>query len=102
MKKKLHTPLADEYLESVQPIQEAETDPFFYTRLKARMENEVAGSGWRLPLKPAWILSLLLVFLFINAFVLVNQFKQKTETSTQNNSLQNFASGYDLNVSTSF
>lgn len=100
MKKNIPTPLTDEYLQSLQQMQEAETDPFFYTRLKARMEKN--AQGWSLPLKSAWLVSLLAVFLFINAFFLVSQVKQNKETSSQDTSLQTFATGYDLSVSTSF
>src|SRR5689334_12285250 len=103
MKKNIPTPLTDEYLESLQQMTEAETDPFFYTRLKARMEKEISTEGgWSLPVKPAWLLTLLVVFLFINSFLLVNQVRQTKQPATQGTSLQNFASGYDLNVSTSF
>ena len=101
-KKSTNTPLADQYLESVNGMQEAETDPFFYTRLKARMENETTNESWSFPLKPAWLVSMLVLFLFINAFFLVTQVKQNKNTSSQETSLQNFASGYDLSVSTSF
>lgn len=102
MKKNIPTPLADQYLDSLQQITEAETDPFFYTRLKARMEKQVPGTGWSFPLKPVWVVSMLVLFLFINTFFLVTQVKQSKETSGQNTSLQNFANGYDLSVSTSF
>ena len=99
MKKNIPTPLADEYMQSLDQIKAAETNPFFYTRLKARMENKT--DNWSFPLKPVWLVSMLVLFLFINAFFLVTQVKQTTETP-QSTSLQNFASGYDLSVSTSF
>lgn len=102
MKKNIPTPLTDQYLDSLQQIKEAETDPFFYTRLKARMEKQMQETDWSLPLKPVWLVSMLILFLFINTFFLVTEVKQNKETSGQNTSLQNFASGYDLSVSTSF
>jgi hypothetical protein len=100
MKKNIPTPLADEYLQSLQQITGAETKPFFYTRLKARMEQQLPE--WGFPLKPVWIVSMLVIFLFINTFFLVTQVKQSKGTAAQSTSLQNFASGYDLSVSTSF
>lgn len=100
MKKNIPTPLVDDYLQSLQEIKDAETDSFFYTRLKARMEKRVPD--WSFPLKPVWLLSMLVIFLFINTFFLVTQIKQSKETAAQSSSLQNFASGYDLSVSTSF
>jgi hypothetical protein len=102
MKKNIPTPIADDYLQSLQQITQAETDPFFYTRLKARMEKSIPNSDWSFPLKPVWLVSLLILFLFINTFFLVTEVKQNKETSVQNTSLQNFASDYDLSVSTSF
>jgi len=102
MKKNIPTPLADQYLDSLQQIKEAETDPFFYTRLKGRMERNILASDWSFALKPVWLVSLLILFLFINTFFLVTEVKQNKETSGQNTTLQNFASGYDLSVSTSF
>lgn len=102
MKKNIPTPLADEYLENPQQIKEAETDPFFYTRLKARMEKKLSDSGRSFPLNPVWLVSMLVVFLFINTFFLVTQVKQTRETVEQNTSLQNFAIGYDLSVSSLF
>ena len=97
-----NTPLADEHLKSLEGMQEAETDPFFYTRLKARMEKENSSEGWSFPLKPVWLVSMLVLVLFVNAFFLVTQVKQNKETTAPGTSLQGFASGYDLSVSTSF
>ena len=102
MKKNIPTPLADQYLDSLQQITEAETDPFFYTRLKARMEKSIPASDWSFPLKPVWLVSMLILFLFVNTFFLVTEVKQNKETPGKNTSLQNFASGYDLSVSSSF
>ncbi|HUS02244.1 MAG TPA: hypothetical protein VMY77_10980 [Chitinophagaceae bacterium] len=102
MKKNIPTPLADQYLDNLQDIKEAETDPFFYTRLKARMEKGISTSGWSFPLKPVWLVSMLVLFLFINTVFLVVQVNQSKQTNEQSTSLQNFASGYDLSVSTSF
>ena len=100
MKKNIPTPLTDAYLQVFEKIKEAEADPFFYTRLKARMEK--GNTEWSFSLKPVWIVSMLALFLLINTFFLVTQVKQSKETPEQNTSLQNFASGYDLSVSTSF
>lgn len=102
MKKNLHTPLADEYLQSLQEIREAETDPYFYTRLKARMEKQLPDAGTGFTLKPAWVVSILMIFLFINTFFLVTQLKNSKDKTVEDTTLQNFASGYDLTVSTSF
>ena len=70
MKKNIPTPLVDEYLESLQQAGEVDTDPFFYTRLKARMENEIAQEGRPL-LKPGWLVGALSLFLVVNSYFLV-------------------------------
>jgi len=101
MKKNIPTPLTDDFLESLREIREAETDPFFYTRLTARMQKQ-EDAEWRLPLKPAWLVSMLAVFLFINSFFLLPRVLQDKTQASPGNSLQNFASGYDLSVSTPF
>lgn len=101
MKKNLRTPLVDEYLQSLENIRGAETDPFFYTRLKARMERKT-GNEPATALQPVWLVSLLTLFLFINSFFLITQTGRNKETTPQASSLQTFASGYDLSVSSPF
>jgi hypothetical protein len=101
MKKNIPTPLTDEFLQSLRNIREAETDPFFYTRLTARMEKQESAE-WRFPLKPVWLVSMLAIFLFINSFFLLPRVLQDKTPSSPGTSLQNFASGYDLSVSTPF
>ena len=100
MKKNIPTPLADEYIQSLQQIHDAEPNLFFYTRLKARMEKKIADPHFSL--QPAWLISLLITFLFINIYFLATQITQNSTTSSQNAMLQNFASSYDLSVPTSF
>ena len=102
MNKNILTPLTDEYLQSLNNIKEAETDPFFYTRLKARIDTEMGLARNFFILKPLWMVSILAVLLVINGFFLATQVKQIKETSSQSTSIQNFATGYDLFLSTSF
>lgn len=54
-------------------IKEAEAPPFFYTRLKARMENELVSRpklGWLL--KPAMVIPTLLLVIGMNIYTVVN------------------------------
>ena len=97
-----NTNLADQYLESLSGMQEAETPPFFYTRLKARMENESKTRGWNFSLKPVWLVTMLTIFLLLNSFLLIEFLHQDNGSFSQNTSLQNFASNYGLSVSSSF
>ncbi|MBK7561334.1 MAG: hypothetical protein IPI68_07365 [Chitinophagaceae bacterium] len=98
--KKNSTPLVDVHLQSIQGMQEAGTDDFFYTRLRARIDKERSEQGWSLPLKPVWILSTLVLLLVLNGITLLQQAKTKTtNTGASTSSLQNFAESYDQSIS---
>ena len=104
MKRNIPTSLADEYLESIQPVMPAQSNPYFYTALKARMEAERGTPGWNFRLRPSFLVGTLSIFLLINVLFLVKQAGKKNQqtTSSTASSLQQFASGYDLWVSSSF
>lgn len=97
---KKSTPSVDEHLQTLQGMQEVGTDDFFYTRLKARMEKEKPQQGWSFPLKPVWVVGTLALLLAVNGFMLSQQAKTKSTTSTS--SLQNFAQSYDQTISSSY
>lgn len=97
---KKSTPLVDEHLKSIEAMQEVGTDEFFYTRLKARLENEKSQPGWSFPLKPVWIVGTLAILLAVNGFMLSQQFKTKSTTTAS--SLQRFAESYDQAISSSY
>ena len=94
------TSLVDEHLQSMDAMQEAGMDEFFYTRLKARMEKQNSQPGWNFPLKPVWIVGTLTVLLAANSFMLSQQFKTKKTTTAS--SLQSFAESYDQAISSSY
>ena len=90
----------DSYLESVAGIKEVEPEPFFYTRLSGRMQ---AQEVWQLPLRPAWIITGLLLLLAINGFIAFSPAKKDGQDVVVNQvSLQNFASAYDLTVQSNY
>lgn len=100
---KKSTPLVDEHLQNFEGMQEAVTDDFFYTRLKARMQKEKSQPGWVFSLKPVWIVSALALLLVVNSFMLSQQFKNKETKSTASaSSLQSFAESYDQIISSSY
>ncbi|HEV7783267.1 MAG TPA: hypothetical protein VGO58_18455 [Chitinophagaceae bacterium] len=102
MKNKV-TPLVDEYLESLSGMQEAGTDDFFYTRLKARMDRQGPSQGWSLPVRPVWVAGILFVFLALNSFMLLQRSRaSKIKTTTSSSSLQKFAESYDQVISSSY
>lgn len=93
------TPITEEYLKSIEGMNEAEASPFFYTKLKARMEKETEEKkGWIFQLKPAYIIAMLLIFLSINSFVVINQVQSKKAEATSS-TLKSFANSYNLTVS---
>ena len=104
--KKRATPLVDEHLQAFNGMQEAGTNDFFYTRLKARMLTRGADKtlqGWSLPLKPVWVLGTLTLLLTVNGYMLSRQAKTKPGMSTATAySLQNFAESYDQAISSSY
>lgn len=99
---KKSTSLVDDHLESIAGLQEAKTDDFFYTRLKARMDRELLQNGWNFPLKPVWILGTLSLLFAINIFMVSQQFKTKVTAPATNTALQSFAESYDQAIASSY
>jgi hypothetical protein len=100
MKNKNATRLLDEYLEALQGMEPPQTDQFFYTRLRARMEKKV--SGWSFPLRPVWVIAMLLLFISINSVLLFRQQADKKEMGNNAGSLNKVAETYNLAVSSSY
>jgi len=74
--------LADQAMDSLEGIQRAETQPFFYTRLMARMENGTINrwNMWMAYLsRPTVALALLLVFLMINGYLIFSRMGSQSE-----------------------
>ena len=99
MDKKI-TPLVDEHLQSLQGMQEAGTDDFFYTRLKARMEKNLPQQGWGFPLKPVWMIGTLVMLLTVNGIMFTQQFTPKKPNAVISPpyTLQNFIDTYNLGI----
>jgi hypothetical protein len=93
------TPLVDEHLKALSGMNEAGTDEFFYTRLKARMEKHNSSAAWIFPLKPVWVIGTLTLFLALNGFMLINKTKpNKTSGATAISTIQDFAVSYDQSI----
>ena len=88
----------DTHLRSFDKMQEASTDEFFYTRLKARIENKEEQKNWSFPLKPVWVISVLIIMLSINSFVLIKQNKNDSNSMSPSQTIQGFAEAYDQQV----
>lgn len=93
------TPLVDAHLKSLVGIKDSTTDEYFYTRLKARMDNRspqdlVIGS-----LQPIWIVSSMVILFAVNIYMLSIQTATKQVNATETNNIKNFADAYDQTLS---
>jgi hypothetical protein len=85
-------------LVSLDNIQKTKADPFFYTRLSARLEREQEPRLWHwffdIPLlRPA----LMLLFVAINLFTLMSWMQPKTESKSISSTTEQFIEEYELN-----
>lgn len=92
--------LADRYAESIQPIAETATDPFFYTRLMARRTR--LSSAWQMPVRPRWVISALFVLLLANGWLLLMHKAKPVQATAQASGLAAFADAYDLNTQSNY
>lgn len=89
--------LLDKHLESVAGMQEAETDPFFYTRLRAKMNRRDLSDSNRF--RAGWAIAVLTILLVVNSIMLV---KRNGSAQANEASLQSFAAAYDLTIQSPF
>ena len=86
-------------MQSLDGITTAEPQPFFYTRLearlKARMENAQAAMPpqMRWVLKPAYLFSTLAIIILLNVVSAMNYSKSTNQNSDEQN-IEGFAKGY--------
>jgi hypothetical protein len=97
MKKENHL-LAEEHLKYLDGIKLPETDPFFYTRLKARMEKEHSASHSNFTLKPVWLVAAMVLVLIVNVFMIGLKNKTVVGQSDETASVKGFAASYDQSV----
>lgn len=88
----------EQTLESLDGIQPAEVNPFFYTRLTAKMEKQASPAassfGWIGNLK--WNVALLSLFMALNvaSVFLLSGSPQESEPGTEQVSIDAFADDY--------
>lgn len=97
--KKNNTPLVDSHLESFVGMQEHATDEYFYTRLRARMENRTEEELLIDGLKPIWVVSSMAVLFIINVYMLNLKTTTQQITTTEINNIKSFAEAYDQTLS---
>jgi hypothetical protein len=90
--------ILNKHLEAVENIKKIETSPFFYTRLKAKMEqeNETLFLNWNI--KTTWAIASLAMLVCINSYMLFNQKNEKENTAFAKPTIENFATAYNLNI----
>lgn len=69
------------------------TDEFFYTRLKARMEQEMKKNQYLWNLRPLKLIGVLALLFIINLTILLQQVKNNAV-----NSMHDFAKNYSLTI----
>ncbi len=93
------TSLADDFLQSLQGMKEVETDPFFYTRLKGRMQQHVKPVFF---LKPAWVIATLAFFVSLNIWMISQGSDINNNLAEKKSAEQVFAETYNLNSATNY
>ena len=87
-------------MQSLDGITTAEPQPFFYTRLKVRMENAQAAMPpqMRWVLKPAYLFSTLAIIILLNIVSAMN-YSKSTNQNSDEQSIEGFAKeyGFDSN-----
>ncbi|MEI8075719.1 MAG: hypothetical protein WCH78_13295 [Bacteroidota bacterium] len=89
--------IVDQHLSVIEGMQEIGPDPFFYTRLKARMDKENETASWDLPFKPVWVIGILITLLALNGILIVQE-SRSTKTNAAKG-IQALAASYDQVVS---
>ncbi len=93
-------------LQSFDGITRAETPPFFYTRLQAKINNPSSPTWWQqlftAVAKPAFSAMILSLFLALNiqAITMVVKDKKQPITTATNPTLQGFAQEYNFSMAT--
>ena len=86
----------EKQLQVLTELKEVGTDEFFYTRLRARMEKELESNAWAIRLKPVWVITVLLIMLAFNGWMLANNM-QSSETTPNDDAISSLALQYESN-----
>lgn len=95
--------ITDAYLQSLDGMQPSELPPFFYTRLKARMEQAVESRPSYMA-KPALAIALLSLVLVLNTVALVQQRSPKPAAVSNKGktAFDSFASDFNLSTGSNY
>lgn len=92
----------EQILQSLEGMQRAEAPAFFYTRLKARMENELQAGRQGTPrrplvLRPVFAIATFLLVILINAAIILQGKNSPAEPPSEASIYQSIAAEYSLN-----
>lgn len=86
-------------INSVNGIKKAEMPPYFYTRLIARMENELVKEPKPFfIIRPAFLSACLLIVFTFNLVALKQRVELKKQSAQHTATIDNFANDYNLNT----
>jgi hypothetical protein len=88
------------FMESLRGIKPAEPNPFFYTKLKGRMQGQYHDATM-FP-KPSWIIAILFIFLATNTWMIIQERNTKQQTAEKTAPEQVFAETYNLNSNSNY
>ena len=87
----------EDILNSLHNINRAEAPQFFYTRLKARMENELLQKPRpSFLLRPAFLTASLVIIFAINIITLKQSYRHEGSEKRESATIENFADYYNL------
>lgn len=93
----------DDILQSLDGIQRAEPQPFFYTRLQAKLDVPDETNNWRWLSKPAFSFATLLLLLVLNIAMISSYLgAKKADASPTTSNIESFAKEYNLDGSSSY
>lgn len=95
--KNINNKQLEQDLEIFSSMKEISSPDYFYIRLIARMDNETASLAYSYTLKPVIIIGALILFLFINSFLLKNE--ANIMDSSSNDNIEALATAYDQTIS---
>jgi hypothetical protein len=87
----------EKQLQVLTELKEVGTDEFFYTRLRAKMGKDIENTGWIFRLKPVWVMTVLLIMLAFNTWMLATKM-QISETTSNTDSYASLALQYESNM----
>lgn len=93
----------DDILQSLDGMQRAELQPFFYTRLQAKLENRgTERNTWAWVSKPVFSFATLLLLLVLNIVAISSYLGSKKVVAQTATGIENFAKEYDLDGSSAY